>query len=614
MGWPRPDFVLYVLGAFLVGYGVALAIRAGRARRWRGQRASCPDCNRPWPKSEPRAPSPGEANEAQPASRRAAACASCGSRPPAPSAIRRSGLWIIAGVLVSVAGTGVFLTGVVLADWLDRELNIYAPGRGRGLFGPVLGAGFGLSLFGLYVAILGYRGQRSRGRRRCPKCWYLIDEALGLNCSECGYESRREADLFRPRRRWRIATLGLLLVAAGQLGWLESRVRRGGWIAAVPSEVLIVGMPWLPDSWLRTGAPGAVEDWSLVGRVGGGSRYSVAGGEAWTDSWARRRAAGWVRDARSTDVALHRLKLLTSLDGGRAAAGGSSELLVGALHCLRLGLEHLASPDDLWAGDLVRTAADRLWLLDSSGSSAARPAPEAARLADESTDRLLEILRSGPGSSTNGAVIVLAMGDGRPEVIDALLVLAPRERFASITLGWLAARYTHVADALAEILTDPADPRRLAAATATRWGMRPPHARRLESALLEAARGGDADVALAAVEALALQGSPESHGAAFEALLNVARKDPATVDRCMRVAFYFSDVVNSRESLMLELSREDDPELQRLFVGIVFGSRPDSGALRREAARLAGSGVPAPSGGNEFEIERMRGWAESENP
>jgi hypothetical protein len=82
-------------------------------------------------------------------------------------------------------------------------------------------------------------GDRARGRRRCPKCWYSLDAVAGLRCPECGRQARRERQLLKTRRRWRPAALGLaLLLIAGGLA-LAPEVLRHGWAGAVPSALLV---------------------------------------------------------------------------------------------------------------------------------------------------------------------------------------------------------------------------------------------------------------------------------------------------------------------------------------------------------------------------------------
>lgn len=57
---------------------------------------------------------------------------------------------------------------------------------------------------------------RSRGRRRCPRCWHDLQQTPGLRCPECGKTVRDERQFFGTRRRWRSATLltvGLFVAA-----------------------------------------------------------------------------------------------------------------------------------------------------------------------------------------------------------------------------------------------------------------------------------------------------------------------------------------------------------------------------------------------------------------
>ncbi|MCA9297334.1 MAG: hypothetical protein KC983_12475, partial [Phycisphaerales bacterium] len=48
--------------------------------------------------------------------------------------------------------------------------------------------------------------------RECPKCRYDLSHTDGLRCSECGYTALRERTLHGLRKRWRIATAGLLVL------------------------------------------------------------------------------------------------------------------------------------------------------------------------------------------------------------------------------------------------------------------------------------------------------------------------------------------------------------------------------------------------------------------
>lgn len=88
---------------------------------------------------------------------------------------------------------------------------------------------------------------RSRGRLRCPRCWYSMD-GIAANpgkggaemwtCPECGRTIRRERALRKTRRRWRMAGIAaVLLYAAAQSALVPMPGRDGRW-RFVPTCVL----------------------------------------------------------------------------------------------------------------------------------------------------------------------------------------------------------------------------------------------------------------------------------------------------------------------------------------------------------------------------------------
>lgn len=113
-------------------------------------------------------------------------------------------------------------------DWtLDQPWVFYAT---AGLLG----------LFGLRAAYAGLLGDRARGRRRCPRCWYDLRGSPLPRCSECGFVAKRERQFFRARRRWRLAAVGFLLLGgAGSLS-LAPKIRRDGWLSVVPTTALLL--------------------------------------------------------------------------------------------------------------------------------------------------------------------------------------------------------------------------------------------------------------------------------------------------------------------------------------------------------------------------------------
>jgi hypothetical protein len=93
-----------------------------------------------------------------------------------------------------------------------------------GAFIFLIGGG-AVALIGVVLLIWALLSDRSRGRRRCSKCWYDLSKTEGLRCSECGHEVQRERQLFKTRRRWRWAALALLLILSGigGIGWQRTR-------------------------------------------------------------------------------------------------------------------------------------------------------------------------------------------------------------------------------------------------------------------------------------------------------------------------------------------------------------------------------------------------------
>lgn len=95
-------------------------------------------------------------------------------------------------------------------------------------------AAIGLPL--LYSALF---ADRARGRKRCPCCWYDMDGAPSLQCSECGHNAPRPAALLRTRRRWFRATVACVILFGGTSLALTPKLREHGPLALVPNFILV---------------------------------------------------------------------------------------------------------------------------------------------------------------------------------------------------------------------------------------------------------------------------------------------------------------------------------------------------------------------------------------
>lgn len=112
--------------------------------------------------------------------------------------------------------------------------------------------GSGLLVAACGVALLGWAlfNDRSRGRRRCCKCWYSMEHAPSLRCPECGYEARSERKLFKTRRRWRWAMASAIPLLLAAFLAVQPKVQRDGWGSVLPATVMILILrvddrPWV---------------------------------------------------------------------------------------------------------------------------------------------------------------------------------------------------------------------------------------------------------------------------------------------------------------------------------------------------------------------------------
>ncbi|MEM7228539.1 MAG: hypothetical protein AAF432_06960 [Planctomycetota bacterium] len=110
-------------------------------------------------------------------------------------------------------------------------------------------AGFWLAWFGFAVLVFALFFNRVRRlwtkHRRCPKCWYDMSHTPGLTCSECGKTVKRERSLRKVKPRRRLAIVAFLILLIGYAGQVTPGVKARGWVAAVPTPVLLCAVPFL---------------------------------------------------------------------------------------------------------------------------------------------------------------------------------------------------------------------------------------------------------------------------------------------------------------------------------------------------------------------------------
>ena len=146
----------------------------------------------------------------------------------------------------------------------------------------------------LLYALWALFGDRSRGRRRCPRCSYELGEVPGTLCSECGFDAGSESSLKKPRRHW-MRAFGALLLMLIVAFLVRMRATETSWLMLVPDRILVFSIPM--DSRPRAGpiiielkrrllfeqlSEGAADD--LMNRLVEGDAASPPG----TEEWERR--------------------------------------------------------------------------------------------------------------------------------------------------------------------------------------------------------------------------------------------------------------------------------------------------------------------------------------
>lgn len=336
--------------------------------------------------------------------------------------------------------------------------------------------GLGACLGGLAIALFAIAGdqiRRTPRSPRCRRCGYDMESVGTLTCPECGRRHGSAEALLRPRRRWRLGALGLLLALFGAGAIALPFTTPGFWHKWMPTPALILVVPYTTDEpWAasellrRMNAARAREGEFRVGAARGEWRWEVLApgllktlqtsqspaltDDIWDALAVESPVAGRAIDSivpelqtgilRRRAEAAERLMtiapiladadLRVAFDALEGAAALADAQTAGALNRwadqIRRELDRRADPDARGATLAIeRAAADPDALAAALGGSA--PADLAALYASMGLGRTsLSAIDLAPGIEGNTAAIheIHLDGDGRPDRL--LTISRPR--------------------------------------------------------------------------------------------------------------------------------------------------------------------------------------------
>lgn len=190
-----------------------------------------------------------------------------------------------------------------------------------------------LLVLAVAVAFAGVWFDTSRGRARCPACWYDLDPAVAVDeggnlaevtCPECGRKITDGSDLFRTRRKPSLIRLAMVLVLAAYVAFKVPEMVRWGPRGIIPTTALIAGFEWWPEGLvLASGRANGTREDSLQMRV--------AMNQVWGWQYALLTWKGGRLARTSLDVStIHRALALTG-DRNRTVPFARLDVLVDAI-------------------------------------------------------------------------------------------------------------------------------------------------------------------------------------------------------------------------------------------------------------------------------------------
>ncbi len=147
------------------------------------------------------------------------------------------------------------------------------------------------TIYGLWWSLF---WDRSRGQRRCPTCWHLVQQRFPFRCNECGYLTIFESDLFVTRRRYGWAAMSILVLLTGTI-WLRDQVSTRSWWSLFPDRMVIAMLPLADDGETLREIPPYLVNRVLRLEMSPANRLRLLSQCASGDSWAPPGSEYWMQ-------------------------------------------------------------------------------------------------------------------------------------------------------------------------------------------------------------------------------------------------------------------------------------------------------------------------------
>lgn len=223
-------------------------------------------------------------------------------------------------------------------------------------------------------------GDRARGRRRCPRCWYQLGVAgsvasVPLQCSECGHRVSNVRKLSRTRRRWRSAVVACLIGLIAATLAVAPGARLRGWPGAIPSTVMVSVWPVSVEDWVAKSMAGRTINDPVISELD----RRIQDGELW--NWQQAcwvsRVESWFDEQGRLGIERERM-LLEKLLAARITCDFSADRLEDVIAALNRDFESATGIPKLiqvvWEDEdregISRDALVSLHLTDSDGVAA----------------------------------------------------------------------------------------------------------------------------------------------------------------------------------------------------------------------------------------------------